>query len=56
MIVAVLDRWVGKIARLDLETGSITPWLARTLNAFPGCHPPNRKDRQQQLECGDPAE
>ena len=33
MILNVLDRWVGKIARLGLETGSITPWLARALKA-----------------------
>ncbi len=31
MIVAELDRWAGKIARLGLDTGSITPWLARAL-------------------------
>ena len=33
MILSALDRWVGKIARLGLETGSITPWLARALKA-----------------------
>ena len=33
MILSALGRWVGKIARLGLETGSITPWLARALKA-----------------------
>ncbi len=33
MILSALDRWVGEIARLGLETGSITPWLARALKA-----------------------
>jgi transposase len=33
MILRVLDRWAGKIARLGLETGSITPWLAWALKA-----------------------
>ena len=33
MILSALDRWAGKIARLGLETGSITPWLARALKA-----------------------
>ena len=33
MILNELDRWAGKIARLGLETGSITPWLARALKA-----------------------
>ena len=33
MILSALDRWVGKIARLGLETGSITPWLACALKA-----------------------
>ena len=33
MILNALDRWVGRIARHRLETGSITPWLARELKA-----------------------
>lgn len=31
MILKALDRWVGSIARLGLECGSTTPWLARGL-------------------------
>ena len=34
MIVSVLDRWVGGIERIGLETGSLTPWLARGLKAL----------------------
>jgi len=33
MILDALERWLGKIVRLGLETGSITPWLARELRA-----------------------
>lgn len=34
MIVLALDRWVGGIERIGLETGSLTPWLARGLKAL----------------------
>jgi transposase len=33
MIALALERWVGSIALVGLETGSMTPWLARALRA-----------------------
>lgn len=33
MILNSIDRWLGSIARIGLETGSTTPWLARALKA-----------------------
>lgn len=33
MILSALDRWVGEIELIGLETGSTTPWLARALRA-----------------------
>ena len=34
MILRVLERWRGDLARVGLETGSMTPWLARSLKGF----------------------
>ncbi len=34
MIAESVQRWSGKIERLGLETGSTTPWLARSLKAL----------------------
>jgi len=34
MILNALARWVGAIARIGLESGSTTPWLARSLKAL----------------------
>ena len=33
MILNALDRWIGSIVRIGLETGSSSPWLARALKA-----------------------
>ena len=33
MILNALDRWIGSIMRIGLETGSSSPWLARALKA-----------------------
>jgi transposase len=33
MIGLALERWLGSIALVGLETGSLTPWLARALRA-----------------------
>jgi len=33
MILNALDRWMGSVMRIGLETGSSSPWLARALKA-----------------------
>lgn len=33
MMLSALDRWVGRIELIGLETGSTSPWLARALKA-----------------------
>jgi transposase len=34
MIAAALHRWRGELAKVDLESGSMSPWLARALGAM----------------------
>lgn len=34
MIFRLLERWQGELASVGLETGSMTPWLARALKGF----------------------
>lgn len=34
MIAGALDRWRGSLERVGLETGSTTPWLARSLKSL----------------------
>ncbi len=34
LIFRALERWAGDLAKVGLETGSSTPWLARSLKGF----------------------
>ena len=34
MIAAALHRWRGELAKVGLESGSMSPWLARALGAL----------------------
>lgn len=34
MIFRALERWTAELAKVGLETGSMTPWLARALEGF----------------------
>ena len=34
MIFRALERWADSLAKVGLETGSTTPWLARSLKGF----------------------
>lgn len=34
MVFRALERWTAKLAKVGLETGSVTPWLARTVKGF----------------------